>query len=95
MIPQKVTICGIPHSVTLCDDRFDLDTHFGQIKYGKAEIIISKDVTPELQEQALFHEILHGILTLLAFDEANDEHFVQSVSNAMFQVFTLKQEDSP
>lgn len=86
MIPQKVKICGISHTVKLCDDNFDLDTHFGQIKYGKAEILISKDVTPELQEQALFHEMLHGMLTLLGRNDlANDETLVQSLSNAMYQ----------
>ena len=86
MLPEKVTICGIPYAVTLCDDNFDMDLHFGQIKYGKAEIRINREVPPELQEQALMHEVLHGMLLMIGRDDlSQDETFVQSLSNAMYQ----------
>lgn len=92
MLPDKVTICGIPHSVKLYEDHFDTDTHFGQINYAKAEIRISKDVTPELQEQALFHEMLHGMLVLIGRnEEAADEQFVQALSMAMYQSFKTRE----
>lgn len=33
-----VNICGIPHKVIECEDKFNKDLHFGQIDYEKAEI---------------------------------------------------------
>ncbi len=30
---MKVNICGVPHTVVECEDKFNVDTHFGQ-KYG-------------------------------------------------------------
>lgn len=93
MIPKKVTICGIPHTIKLCDDSFDIDTHFGQINYVKAEIIINSGATPELQMQSLYHEILHGMLVMIGQnDAALDEQFVQALSNAMYQTFELRNE---
>lgn len=93
MIPEKVTLCGIPYRVVLCDDSFDFDLHMGQIKYGKGEIRISNQVTPELQMQTLFHEMLHGMLFLIGRnEEAADENLVQSLANAMYQNFQIKVE---
>lgn len=93
VIPEKVTLCGIPYRVVLCDDSFDIDLHMGQIKYGKGEIRISNQVTPELQMQVLFHEMLHGMLFLIGRnEEAADENLVQSLSNAMYQIFRIKEE---
>lgn len=30
---MTVNICGIPHKVVECEDKFDVDSHFGQIDY--------------------------------------------------------------
>lgn len=93
MIPEKVNICGIPHKVIMCSDNFDMDIHFGQINFVKAEIKINSEATPELQMQSLFHEILHGMLVMIGRnDMSNDEEFVQALSNAMHQTFELKKE---
>lgn len=93
MIPDKVTICGIPHKVVLCKDSFDNSAlHLGYIKYADAEIRINQDAVPELQMQTLFHEMLHGMLTLIGRnDEAQDEQFVQALSMAMYNSFDLKE----
>ena len=91
MLPSKVNICGIPHTVELCDDNFDIDLHFGQIKYGKALIRINRNVTEELQMQALYHEMLHGILVHIGrVEESQDEQLVQALANAMYQSFELR-----
>lgn len=95
VIPETVTLCGIPYRVVLCDDSFDIDLHMGQIKYGKGEIRISNQVTPELQMQTLFHEMLHGMLFLIGRnEEAADENLVQSLANAMYQSFRIKEDIS-
>ena len=92
MMPSKIHICGIPYTIKLYDDNFDMDLHFGEIKYGQAEIRINKNVTPELQMQALFHEIIHGILVQMGRnDESQDEQLVQGLANAIYQSFKLKE----
>lgn len=85
---MKVNICGIPHNIVYVNDEFNIDTHFGQIDYGKAVIKISKDVSKEQQDEALCHEMLHGILFHIGKEElSQDEGFVQSLSNAIYQSF--------
>lgn len=85
---MKVNICGIPHNIVYVNDEFNADTHFGQIDYGKAVIKISKDVSKEQQDEALCHEMLHGILIHIGKEElSQDEGFVQSLSNAIYQSF--------
>ena len=93
MIPKNVNICGIPHTVKICEDSFNSDTvHFGQINYAKAEIRINGGTTQELQMQTLFHEILHGMLVLIGRNsEAEDEQLVQALAAAMYQSFRLKE----
>lgn len=88
---MTISICGIPHEVVYANDVFDNDTHYGQIDYGKAAIKISKDVSKEQQDEALCHEILHGILVHIGKDElSQDESFVQCLSNALYQSFEPK-----
>lgn len=88
---MKVNICGIPHKVIYCKDEFNTDTHFGQIDYGKAVIKISEDISKEQQEEALCHEVLHGILVHIGKDDlSQDEGFVQVLSNALYQSFEPK-----
>lgn len=92
MIPDKVSICGIPHKIVLCEDYFDTDLHLGQIKYATAEIRINKNASPEMQMQSLFHEMLHGMLVQIGRNEkSQDECFVQSLSNALYQSFQIKE----
>lgn len=91
MIPERITICGIPHTVKLCEDRFDTDLHMGMIQYAQAEIRINKNATEEMQMMTLFHEILHAIFVLSGrSDEGQDEQLVQLTANAMFQIFELR-----
>ena len=90
---MKVNICGIPHEVIYCNDNFNLDTHFGQIDYGKATIRISKDVSKEQQDEALCHEILHGILVHIGKEElSQNEEFVTCLSNAIYQSFKVRED---
>lgn len=90
---MRVNICGIPHEVVYVNDEFNIDTHFGQIDYGKAIIKISKDISKEQQDEALCHEILHGILVHLGKTElSQDEEFVRCLSNAIYQSFVTRKE---
>jgi len=89
---MKIRICGVPYTVTECEDKFTADaTHYGQIEYGKAEILINKNMPTEVQEETLYHEVLHGMLHHLGFyEQSNNEQFVQALSNAIYQTFEIK-----
>ena len=91
---NSVNICGIPHKITEKDDSFSLnELLLGRIDYTRCEIMINKNATDEIKQEALYHEIIHGILMHLGYDEENnDERFVRGLSNAINQIFTLKEE---
>lgn len=91
MIPSTINICGVPNTVRLCVDEFDLDSHFGQIEYTQALIKINQDMPESMQMQSLCHEWLHGALVMLGFNEqSQNEQFVQALSMAINQTFTVK-----
>lgn len=88
---QTLKICGVPHTVMECEDCFDIDAHFGQIDFKRCIIRINKDMSEEAKAEALFHEVLHGMLVHLGYNEqSQDEQFVQSLSNAMYQTFEIR-----
>ena len=90
---MKVNICGIPHKVIECEDRFDVDAHFGQIDYKACEIRINKDMTEASKKETLCHEMVHGMLTHLGYSEySQDEQLVQALGNAIYQGFEIKAE---
>lgn len=90
---MKVNICGIPHTVIECEDKFDVDAHFGQIDYKACEIRINKDISKEAKKETLCHEMVHGIFLHLGYnDYAQDEQLVQALGNAIYQGFNIKEE---
>lgn len=90
---MTVNICGIPHRIVECEDSFNVDTHFGQIDYKTCEIRINKDMSAESKKETICHEMLHGILVHLGFDElSQNEQLVQSLANAIYQGFSIKKE---
>ena len=88
---MKVNICGIPHKVVECEDKFDVDAHFGQIDYKACEIRVNKDMTEASKKETLCHEMVHGILIHLGYSEySQDEQLVQALGNAIYQGFEIK-----
>ena len=70
---------------------FNSDLHLGQINFAKAEILVNKDMTPEMTKETICHEIVHGILIHIGCNElSNDETFVQAMGNAINQSFDIK-----
>ena len=87
---MKVNICGITHEVIECEDNFNIDTHFGQIDFCKATIKINKDLDSQVKKESICHEVLHGILVHLEYDDlSSDEKFVNAVSNGICQAFSI------
>lgn len=88
---MTVNICGVPHKVIECKDNFDTDCHFGQIDYKACEIRINKDMTEASKKETLCHEMVHGILIHLGYNEySQDEQLVQALGNAIYQGFEIK-----
>lgn len=52
---------------------------------------INKDMPTIAKEETLCHEMVHGMLVHLGYNElANDEQFVQAFGNAIWQGFYIK-----
>ena len=91
---SRVNICGIPHKVIECTDNFDMDMHFGMIDYKNSEIRINKDLTAEVRNETLCHEILHAIFLHIGRDDlSNDVQLVQCLANAINQTFKVTEYD--
>ena len=91
---KVIKICGVPYTITECDDKFNVDTHFGMVDYTGCDIRINKGLTKAGKRETLCHEILHAILIHIGrTDLSDDETFVQSLGNAIFQSFTPKVEE--
>lgn len=88
---MTVNICGIPHKIIECEDNFNVDTHFGMIDYKELVIKVNKDMPEEAKKETICHEMLHGILVHLGYEEfSQNEQFVQALGNAIFQGFNIK-----
>ncbi len=88
-----VNICGVPHKVVEREDSFDVDLHFGQIDYRACEIRINKDMTDASKTETICHEMVHGILVHLGYNDlASNEQLVQALGNAIYQSFEIKTE---
>lgn len=93
---MKVNICGLSHEVVEVEDKFNVDCHMGMIEYKDLVIKINKDMAPEAKDETLCHEMVHGMLVHLGYqDMANDEQLVQALGNAIYQGFEVKEIRSP
>lgn len=88
---KSIDICGINHKINEVEDLFNWDTHLGQINYSKAEILLNKDLPDDLKNQALIHEILHGIFTLTGYENlSQDETLIKTLSCELNRIFEIK-----
>ena len=89
---KVVNICGIPHTITKCGDPFKGgEEHFGEIDYKTAQIKLANDLSPEIETETLFHEMLHGIFFHIGHAELSEnENFIDCLANALMQSFEVK-----
>lgn len=65
----------------------------GQTLHFEQKIYILKSLSDERKKIVLLHEILHSILEQLGFEEKHDdEHLIQSLATAVYQVFKVNQD---
>ena len=88
----KVNICGVPYLVCRRKDNFDaVDVHFGEIRYKESRICLCEGMSSEMENLALFHEIVHGLFFGIGYNDlCNDETLVQSLAQAMTGCFEVK-----
>lgn len=92
---MKVNICGLPHEVVEIEDGFNMDCHMGMIEYKDLRIKINKDMPRQAKEETICHEMVHGMFVHLGYNDlANDEQLVQSLGNAIWQGFDIKNLDN-
>lgn len=94
-MPKKIKICGIPYKIKEVDviDEPDEGVIQGKILPSRSTILLKRSLPKQVKKSVLFHEILHGLLLELGYNDLSEnETFVQSLSNAMYQTFKLKGE---
>jgi len=86
---DSVDILGLTYTIRIVPI-IDKDTHtLGQIRYVEQEILLEDGMPEQRSNQTLMHEILHGILEQLGYDDLNEnEERVQGIASALYQ--TLK-----
>lgn len=89
---MKVNVCGILHDVVEVETNLGNDGSLGLITYAKAMIEVNKDQSEECKIETLIHEMVHGMLVHIGREDlSNDETFVQSMANAIYQGFEIKE----
>lgn len=93
---KRIKICGVPFKikeVAVIDENADGIVE-GKIIFEKSKILLKKSLPKEMKESVLYHEVLHGMLAMLGYNElSGDETFVQGLSALMYQMFDLKDGD--
>lgn len=87
-----VNICGTPHEVIEQKETFEGENSIcGQIDYKRCKIYINEDMSQDMKNETLCHEMLHGMLVHHGYnDMAENEQFVQSLACAINQGFLVK-----
>ena len=88
---MKVNICGMSHKVIEVEDNFNTLLNMGMIEYTTQTIKINKDMSNSMKDEALCHEMVHGILVHIGRqDLCTDETLVQALGNAIWQGFEIR-----
>ena len=90
---MNVNICGIKHEIVETEDAFTSEAvHLGEIHFKDCKIFINKDVHEDMKAITICHEMVHGMLTHLGYQEqSNDEQFVQARARGRGQGFAIKE----
>lgn len=99
MIPDSVNILGLDFPVLEMDNYDRHDVFDGEIVFDAQTIKIWGCLSETKKEQVLLHEVVHGILNQLGYDEERDnEQLVQGLAVGLHQAlwpFLTGQECTP
>jgi hypothetical protein len=88
MTPESIKILGCDYTV-IEEERISRDSYvYGEVDHVNQVIKLSKELKRQLKAETLLHEIIHAVLFKLREEELfNNEHFVNSMSVMLLQVF--------
>ena len=85
---REVKIFGETYEVIEQEIIDNMVEKIGLIDHMQNKIYIKKSISEDKKKVTLIHEILHGVLSQLGFDEEHDnEHLIDSLATALYQVF--------
>lgn len=88
-LPKKVNILGLTYDVQEVEVVDRGEALWGKIDHNSQVIRIDANATEERKGQTFLHEVLHGVLAGLGFEELNaDESAVQSISAALYHALS-------
>lgn len=86
-IPNKIKIGAHIYDIVFRDDLDDED--FGTSRQKKLKIFINQEIPQTLQEETLFHEVIHNIYLQnglsIGINETEEEKQVQIISHGIYQ----------
>lgn len=84
---KKVKILATEYKIEEVEQIDKYQRLLGQIDYVEQTIKIDINISEDLKKETLLHEILHGILEKLGYDDINEnEQKVHSIASTMYQV---------
>ena len=84
---KKIKIMATTYDVEEVDQIDKYTRLLGQIQYVEQKIMIDKNISEDMKRETLIHEILHGILEKLGYNNINDdEQKVHSIASTMYLV---------
>lgn len=89
---KKVKILATEYRVEEVEQIDKYQRLLGQIEYTEQVIKIDKNISEDMKKETLIHEIIHGILEKLGYEELNeDEQKVHSIASTMYLVLKENQ----
>ncbi|MER2001229.1 MAG: hypothetical protein ABS862_01300 [Carnobacterium inhibens] len=85
MFPKTVKIGGLIYKVEQTRDLQGKDGDWGHIAYKETAIRLDDNLTDQLANQTLIHEIAHGILVEAGYDE-HEEDMANRIGKVLYQV---------
>ncbi|MBU5486481.1 hypothetical protein KQI86_19455 [Clostridium sp. MSJ-11] len=82
---NHINILGINYKIKYLNDLIERENLYGEIDYHKQTIRIDESMRRDRKVRTLIHEILHGIMESLGYNDINcDEEKIQNISNALY-----------
>jgi len=91
IIPENIKILGLTYAIEQVEYISREELKLAQIDYMKQKILLISDLGKQKKEQALLHEIMHGIYNALGLDYTDEEN-IQSIACVLHQVITDNKE---
>lgn len=84
---DKLKILSTEYKVEEVEQIDKYERLLGQISYVEQIIKLDKNISENLKEETLIHEILYGVLEKLGYNDLNnDEQKVHSIASTMYCV---------